>query len=146
MSWNTITPENVLEEFTEAERAALTAAQDAVDNLPTILTRTVNMARGMISAGGNSIGAAGTCPDQVIPDVIAVARWRLLVAVPKLRSLCTEERKRAHDDGMRRLESIASGDVKTEVPEEAAATTSPGSGVTLVREPGSNPFSGMGTT
>lgn len=146
MSWSTITADNVLEEFTEAERAAITAAQDAVDNLDAILTRTIRMARGMISAGGNTLGADGTVPDQVAPDVIAVARYRLIAAVPKLRALITKERKDDYDTGMKRLESIAAGDVAVEVPEDAIASNTPGRGTELVREPGDNPFTGIGTT
>jgi phage gp36-like protein len=145
VSWNTITTEHVLEEFTEAERAAFTAAQDAVDNLSTILGRVIGMARGMISAGGNALGDAGTVPDQVALDVISISRYRLIAAVPKLRALATAERKSAHDDAMKRLENIASGDVKVESATASGATAA-SAGAELIREPGDNPFTGMGST
>ncbi len=125
MSWSAITASHVLEEFTEVERAALTSAQDAVDNLNAILGRVVGMARGMISAGGNQLGAAGTVPDQVALDVIAITRYRWIAAVPKLRALATAERKSAHDEAMKRLESIAAGTVRVEAPETPITTESP---------------------
>jgi hypothetical protein len=111
MAWSTVTAEHVLEEFTGEERQAVTNAQDAVENLDSILGRAVDMARDMIRAGGQSLGDAGTLPGQVAPDVIAIARWRWLISVPKLRALATDHRKAAHDDGMRRLEAIAKGEL-----------------------------------
>jgi hypothetical protein len=124
MAWSTLNADAVLSEFTETERAALTAAQDSVDNLNGIITRVIGMARGMIAAGGNTLGAAGTVPDQVALDVIAIARHRWIAAVPKLRALATAERKAAHDDGMKRLESIAAGSVRVEPPAHPISTES----------------------
>jgi hypothetical protein len=114
MAWAAVSTDHVLEEFTPAERAALRNIQEAEDHLPAILSRVVALARGNIRASGNSLDVAGTVPEQVALDVIAIARWRWLVAMPQARAMQTEGRKAAHDDAMRRMEEIARGDYPVE--------------------------------
>jgi len=115
MAWTAVTSEDVLSEFTLREQEAVTASQDGEDSLDGILTRTLAMARGFISAAGHTLGDAGTVPDQMLHDVIAVARWRLLVSVAALKPLATEHRKQAHDNAMKRFESVGSGDLRVEL-------------------------------
>lgn len=125
MSWTTVTADHVMEEFTPAERSALTRIQDATDNLSAILTRVVSMARGNIAAGRNTLGDAGTVPPQLTLDIIAIARWRWLTAIPQARAMQTEERKQAYTDAMRRLDEIAKGELAVEAPDDSA-TSDPG--------------------
>lgn len=132
MSWETIAADDVLEEFTPSEKAAINAVQGADTNLAGILKRAVSSARGSIVAGGNPMGPDGTVPEQIIPDVIAIARWRWLVSLPALKALQTKERKDLADDGKLTLKEIAKGEVKTEIPEERIVSTSPGNAVEMV--------------
>ncbi len=117
MSWKTLTSSEVLEEFTPQEQAALKGIQGAIDRLPSILTRVVNMARGSIRAGGGTLGDDGTTPDQMDMDLIAIARWRWLIAFPQLKAMQTAERKAAHDDAMKRLDQVANQKVSIESPD-----------------------------
>ena len=123
MPWSTIATSDVLEEFTPQEQAALQTIQNGTSQLGGILAKAVASARGSIQAGGNDLDAAGTLPDQIIPQVVAIIRWRWLVSLPKLKPLQTEERRDAYNDGLKALDKIASGHPKVERPANAIATT-----------------------
>lgn len=133
MSWNTITSDEVLAEFTPQEQAALKNIQQAVDNLPGILARIVNQARSSILAGGGRLDALNTIPDQLRPEVIDMARWRWLVSFPTLKTLQTKERKDAADEAKKTLKEVARGELKVEVPGTAIATVAPVNAVATVR-------------
>lgn len=132
MSWETIEADEVLQEFTPQEKTAINAVQGADTNLAGILKRAVSAARGSINAGGNPMGPVDTIPEQIIPDVIAIARWRWLVSLPALKALQTKERKDLADDAKATLKEIAKGEVKTEIPETRIVSTSPGNAVEMV--------------
>ena len=119
MSWATIAATEVLEEFTPAERAQIANVQNGADNLTSILARVVGMARGHIRAGGYTLGDTDTVPDQLRLDVIAIARWRYLIALPQMKALQTPERKQAHDDAMERLLQAANQKLNVEAPDDA---------------------------
>jgi hypothetical protein len=112
-SWNAIAEAEVLQEFIPAEQAGIKAAAGAVDQLPSILTRTVNQARGLIEAAGAALGGAGTIPDSLRPDVIAIARWRWLISISQFKSMQTAERKALYDEAIRHLDELAA--IGTEV-------------------------------
>lgn len=117
MSWSVIAESEVLEEFNSKENSAINNIQGATDNLAPILQRIVNMARSCVVAGGSQVDQPGTIPDQLRPDVIAIARWKWLVALPKIgEALQSKERKQAHDDGMKRMDDVAAGKIKIELP------------------------------
>jgi len=107
MAWKTITAEDVLSEFTPQEQATLKGIQGATEQLPGIVGRVINAARGAIRAGGYALGDEGTAPEQFESDVVAIARWRWLIAFPQLQRLQTPERQAAHDLGQRRLDQVA---------------------------------------
>jgi hypothetical protein len=132
MSWKPLTDLQVLEEFTPAEKNVLQNIQSQ-EALPGILQRTIDAARGSISAGGNPLGQEGTIPDQVAMHVIAIARWRWLVSAPELKRLQTPERKALHDEGNAMLDKIANGKPKTEIPTDPVTTASPINGIQIVR-------------
>ena len=46
-------------------------------------------------------------PDQFELDVVAIARWRWLIAFPQLQRLQTRERQAAHDQALARLDRAA---------------------------------------
>ena len=108
MSWETITQNEVLEEFTPQEVASINAIQGATTNLAAILTRAVGEWRGVISIN-QTPGAAGTIPADVRPHVIASARWRWLIAMPALRALQTKERADAAKEAADLLKEIRGG-------------------------------------
>lgn len=114
--WNTPTTDDVLEEFTPQESAALNSLQGGNKQLVGILEKTIASARGSINAGGNDLDVDGTIPDQVIPHVIAIARWRWLASFSALKSLQTDVRRDAYRDGLKALDKIAEGHPKVEAP------------------------------
>ena len=137
MSWNTIAEADVLNEFTPVEQVTLAGLQ-ASDSLPGILTNVVNAARGNIVAGGNQLGPAGTIPDQLRSEVIAIARWKWLMAFPQIKSMQTEGRKNAAKEAQDLLNLVASNKAdrpRVEIPDTgtAIATKSPVGAVGLVR-------------
>ncbi len=108
MSWSTITAAEVLQEFTPQEQAAINAIQGATTQLGSMLARIVNVWRGAISRN-QELDAANTIPGEVREDVIAEARWRWLVSLPKLQSLQTKERNDLYKDALAHLEKIREG-------------------------------------
>jgi hypothetical protein len=134
MAWKTVTVEDVLGEFTPQEQAALKGIQGAAEQLPLILTRVVNGARGAMRAGGYELGEEGTTPDQLDLEIIALARWRWLLAFPQLQRLQTRDRRDAHDEALARLERIARQKIAIEPPAKADGAAAP---------PAMNPRSGQ---
>src|SRR6266446_1087183 len=114
MSWEVLNTEDVLSEFTPAEAGAIRNVQGSgsgsgsgpgygdqppFTNMDTIVTHTIDEVRDFIRAGGYPLDAmAHTIPIGLFSDAIAIARWRLLVSIPQLRQLQTEERKNAFDE------------------------------------------------
>ena len=116
MGWKTITAEDVLSEFTPQEQAALAGIDGANEQLAGIVARAINAARGAIRAGGYALGEDGTVPDQFEADLVAIARWRWLIAFPQLQRLQTPERQAASDRGLARLDAVARQQLNVEPP------------------------------
>lgn len=117
--WNTIIKNEVLEEFSPAEQTSMTTAL-LTDELPSILARTVNMVRGRLKAAGNTLGDTDTIPNSLRDAVVAIARWRLLIALPKLAMMQTAERKAAYDDAMKLLDEISKQEIPIEPPADGS--------------------------
>lgn len=126
MAWHEVTTEDVMSEFTPAERNALKGIQEATDNLQPILNRVIARVRGCVLAGGEEVDEDNTAftPDQLDGEVIAITRWRWLIAIGSAKSMQTEERKLASEKAEERLDKIAEGDLSVEPPDEG--TTTPG--------------------
>jgi hypothetical protein len=118
MAWITVTVNEVFEELAPLEAAALKAIAPG-DRFVTILGRAVNAARGACRAGGYKLGPDGTVPDQLESDVVAIARWRCLIAYPQLAKLQTKERQEAYTAAMERLDKVSVQKIKIEPPDEA---------------------------
>jgi hypothetical protein len=123
MAWHQITDQDVLEEFTPAEQAALKGIQGA-DSLPRVLARVIAQVRGAIRAGGYELGDDNTIPDQLDGDAVAIARWRWLISFPQLKALQTVERKQAHDDAQKRIDKVAQQEMKVESPNPGTTANS----------------------
>jgi hypothetical protein len=124
MAWETLTTDDVLSEFTPNEAATLRNLQGGsgsgppYTNIDVIVARTIDEVRGYIMAGASAVDEEddSTLPRGLFADGIAIARWRTLIATPQLRQLQTEERKKAFDDAIKKLELIASGEFAVEPP------------------------------
>lgn len=125
MAWVVFTSSHVLSEFTPNEAATLRNLQGSGSgsgppyiNIDVIVARTIDEVRGFIIAGGYEVDEADdtTLPKGLFADGIAIARWRVLIAAPQLRQLQTEERKKAFDDALAKLNKIAAGEFAVEPP------------------------------
>ncbi len=116
MSWEVLTTEDVLSEFTIQEAAALRTLQgsgsgsgEPFANLDFIVVNVIDEIRGYIVAGGYPVDLVfdNTIPIGLFEDGIALARWRILIAVPSLKQLQTEERRLAFESSIEKLNKIA---------------------------------------
>lgn len=120
MPWIAPTADDVLSEFTPAEALAISSVQGD-DNLSGILARAVAEIRGAIEASGAALDADTTkIPPSVMPDAIALARWRLLISLPSLADLQTKERQAAYNDAKKKLADIANNKLSVESPSGTA--------------------------
>ena len=125
MAWETLTTADVLSEFTPNEAAALRNLQGSgsgsgppFTNIDVIVARSIDEVRGYIQGGGYEVDQIDetTLPKALFADTIAIARWRVLIAVPQLKQLQTEERKKAFDDAIAKLNLIVNQQFSIEPP------------------------------
>jgi predicted NBD/HSP70 family sugar kinase len=134
MSWTAITSAEVLQEWNTKEPLAIKAQQAAADNLPAILARVVNKVRDSVLAGGGRVDQAGTIPDQLREEVIAIARWNLLLSLPEVSEpLLGKARRSAYDDAMKRIDLVSKGEIKIAVPANPLSVSAPGHAVSVPR-------------
>ncbi len=117
MSWEILTTEDVLSQFTMAEAAAIRTLQGSGTgsgfpfvNIDVKVANVVDEVRGYITAGGYAVDPIldTTIPVGLFEDAITIARWRLLISTPSFRQLQTEERKLAFDEAIKKMMLIAS--------------------------------------
>jgi len=125
MAWITLTAADVLSEFTPNEAATLRNLQGSgsgsgppYTNINVITARTVDEVRGYINGAGFDVDETNntTLPKGLFADAIAIARWRVLISAPQLKQLQTEERKKAFDDAIAKLNRILDGKFSVEPP------------------------------
>jgi hypothetical protein len=136
MSWKIIQSSDVEAELLPAELQQLNALEGATTLLDNILIKTINRVRGQIKAGGNQLDIAGTIPDQLESEVIAIARWRWLISFPELESIQTPARQKAHDDAEAVLKEISSNRPerpRVELPAQPDTTAAPTNAVAVGR-------------
>jgi hypothetical protein len=119
-TWSAPSEADVLTEFNAGESLAIRTAQQSVDsNIPRILARVVAEIREDIRSGGYALDPdPTTIPLGLHGDAIAVARWKLLIAIPKLLTLQTKERKQENDAAKAKFKQIAAQERAVEPPEE----------------------------
>jgi hypothetical protein len=115
MAWNTLATGDVTAEILPDEVAALNSVQGSSTVLAGILANVIAETQASILAGGNQIGQAGTVPDQIREDVIAIARWRWFAALPKT-DLQSDARRAQYEEALKRIGTIRSGREKVEIP------------------------------
>jgi hypothetical protein len=116
-----MTTQDVLNELSNAEQVGLQAATNSGDPvipaLSNILLGVIRSMRGCVIAGGGELTTVPTLvPDQLWEDVIAITRWRWIVAIPKLKFLQTDERRQLYTDANTRMNEVANGTIKIELP------------------------------
>ncbi len=125
MAWSAPTTSDVLSEFTPGDAAVIKNQQGGIDNIASILSRVVAEVRDAIRSGGYDLDADTTkLPLGLHNDAIAITRWKLLIALPALKAMQTEERKKAYEDALKKLGDIAAQKFAPEPP--TAGTTSKG--------------------
>ena len=121
--WSTPSKDDAL--ISPQEKASLSAIAGAADALQRILDQEIAAARGAILAGGGRVDQDGTVPDQIIPDLLAIAAWRYLNSYPALKSLQTAERKRLYQDARALMKQISRSEVRVELPAIGQALDTP---------------------
>jgi hypothetical protein len=125
MPWETLTTDDVLSEFTPNEAATLRNLQGAgsgsgppFTNIDIIVARSIDEIRGYIQGGNYAVDETddSTIPRSLFADGIAIARWRVLISAPQLRQLQTEERSKAFDAAIAKLNLIAAQKFAVEPP------------------------------
>jgi len=116
MTWEVLTSEDVLAQFTIAEASAVRSLQGSgsgsgqpFENIDAKVIRVIDEVRGYITAGGYALDTTSdprTIPISLFEDAIAIVRWRILIALPSFRQLQTEERKQAFEDALKKLDLI----------------------------------------
>ena len=127
MSWRSISVAQFLSEgFNSTERTAVQSVAGGDDGLAEILTSAVAQWRGLIEAGGNTLGDPDTVPDSIRPYLVAQARWTLLLKFPSLRQLQTPEREKAKDRAEEIIDKLAAGEFPIESEDEDETTNAAG--------------------
>jgi len=125
MSWEILTTEDVLSEFTIAEASAIRSVMGSGSgsglpfaNMDVIVANVIDEVRGYIIAGDYAVDAVfdNSLPLGLFVDAIAIARWRLLIAAPSFKQLQTEERKEAYEAALKKLALIAAQEFAVEPP------------------------------
>ncbi len=110
--WITLTETDVQTRLSGPELAALKSAALATgqsDPLPALVASVAREVRGYVAAGErNTLGPAGTIPDELESASLARVRYELATRLP-VASLLTEARKEANRDALARLRDVAAG-------------------------------------
>ena len=127
-TWTAPSADDVLNEFTPVESAALQKMQGKTTNLAAILARVVAEVRDSIRSGGYALDteSADTLPLGLHNDAILIARWRWLISIPSAKAFQTEARETAANKALEKLGKIASQKFAVESPTAAATATSAG--------------------
>ncbi len=128
MSWAAPTADDVMSEFTTQEADTIKKIQGA-SNLPGILTRVVAEIRDYIRSGGYALDLTDetTLPLGLHNDAITLARWRLLISLPQLKTLQSDGRKEATERAEKKLLLIADQKFSVEPPDATAGSAKIGS-------------------
>jgi hypothetical protein len=121
MAWITPTETDLGARLASAELAALQTAAvgDYGNTVPDVLASVVAEVRGRVAANpANSLGDAGTIPEELKAAALAIARWRILTRLPGMRSLQDEARRAEYNDAQALLTAVARGEFAIEQPDD----------------------------
>lgn len=132
MAWTAPTANDVLQQFTPHEEAALKTLQgdNAGANLASILSLVVAKVRGAVRSGGYPLDADPTkIPGDLFDAAVALARWRYLIGGRTAgKVMQTAERKAANDAAEALLKQTAAQEYVPEPPETGGGGTVPRAG------------------
>jgi hypothetical protein len=131
MSWITITVADIAPRLSDDELTALHRATDTTgepDPLPVIIAQVIPKVRRAVAAGGGTLGAGATIPDELLDSAIAIIRHRLLNGLPG--ALITEDRRKEYADAIAELDAIAKDAAGIVAPTTPATDTIEAGGVT----------------
>jgi hypothetical protein len=136
MAWITLTAADVQGTLTAPELSAARTAAIAVgqvDPLTDALARTVAEVRGYVGgAQRNTLGEAGTIPDELKSAALDLVRYRVLTRLPlQGSSALIDQRKAAAEAAERLLREVAAGRFAIEQP-ATAGDVNTGSGTAEV--------------
>jgi phage gp36-like protein len=133
-AWNTITVDNIMSRFSDAEKAALAALQSAPDQITRVLADVTDSVRGKIKSGGGQLGPDGTLPNSLKLEVVSLTLWLWITGFSKNEKLQTDGRKQNYQDSLAVLKEVASGKQKVELPDpgETDNTAAPANAIQLV--------------
>lgn len=124
MAWISITAAKVKTRFAGAEynsvtAAALNSGQVAADLVTDEINRATNKVRGFIPLHV-ARGEAGTVPDELESETLALIVYAILTRLPNLKSLLDERRVAAYADALELLKQCANGKFRVTPPETEA--------------------------
>ena len=92
MAWITLTASDLQKRVSAAEYAKVqTLAANGAESIASVLLNVTHEIRGYVAAGGYTMGAGDTIPQELSDAAIAIARVRLLTLLPD-SVLLTKER------------------------------------------------------
>ena len=123
MEWTTLTTDDLADAMTATELGKFTGA--AVD-ATAILGNLVAEVRGMIASHPtNSLSADATkIPPSMKGHALAIARWRVLTAIPGYQP--GNAREKEYDTATEYFRQVARGLIRPEGADDAQATEAPG--------------------
>lgn len=113
MAWKTLNADDMLSALTQPERDLFgqgDSASTSADRLDAILEWVVSQVRGKVAAcaqNRDNVGLAGTIPEELYGDAIAIARFQLLTAFPAGKVFLDDGRMRAYTDALQHLDDAA---------------------------------------
>jgi len=116
--WTALTSADVRAQLSEAEAAAVEAVLAGTNKLDGLVAKVIAQIREDILAGDYPLHAAATyIPGGLVNDAVAIARWKLLLALPGYEDLQSKVRENEYKEAMAKLRTIAAGKRKVEPPE-----------------------------
>lgn len=118
MAWTALTSADLLKQLSVAEHSALKAVQRTLSaDLDDIVANAVAEMRDAIRSGGYELDTTdGTLPKGLHNYTVAIARWRLLLLLPKDESVQSKPRETAYDDAVKIRDRISQQDYYVEPP------------------------------
>jgi hypothetical protein len=137
MSWITLTESHIATGITGGELdAARTKALDAGQPSPVddVISQTVRYVRSRVAAcASNSLGAAGTIPDELLAAAIDIAVYRLAKRLPG-KILAKQERIDAADKAEALMRDVAACKLALEQPETPSVENTSSTAAEVVSE------------
>ena len=122
MAWIKPTKDDLTATVSADEVEAFGQSADFADAVEGILSRTSDLVRGYVRAGGTKVPAeAGTIPPSLLAPAMDYAAYDLL---KRFKVATTEERRKARADALAHFEKVAERKISVEPADEAETAAS----------------------